>query len=520
MNPARGYEIIPLFKRWLGNAVVVGCLLWYITTRIVTVERNTTTDDQQHQLTDLDGPRDGSLKSLATLLNNRQQLFRKWRDNEQDYVRFIRSIGPWILSPPSYPPSTDHPLPFQLPPWPELDCNDTRYSQVLTGRRLDAPRVIVDFIPFGYDIDKLELRFYEYNDFVDAFVIYESPRTLSGLEKAMYFHKVSTTPRFASFMAKVIYLSTAAANDELQWNVNAVKQALDNGQWFQTHSGSWALEKMMRTEMVQRFVHLDASTSPVKASIVAKLRQENGSSGASLGIQNDADEIITGTTLQHLRHCEIKSEAQSGSIYMPCISFKKNYHWMQKTSDLVECLHGGDITPATASLKAHLWRPGPYVWPLSTILQQKSTFRYEKSDCVYHMGLGAASHMSSAAEPAEYWLKRGGVNEQYFKGAIAPAIVEAGKREAITPELIYRHTVLPWCPRGGENKAAVHVSSLPLAQQVIVNASIPRLARMYPGRFPFLLPGDNGDAHTAGLMAPTGEKKWGELCNLPGATMY
>ena len=40
------------------------------------------------------------------------------------------------------------------------------------------------------------------------------------------------------------------------------------------------------------------------------------------------------------------------------------------------------------------------------------TFRYEPYDCSHHMGLGAASHMSSVAEPAEYWLKRGSVIEQ------------------------------------------------------------------------------------------------------------
>ena len=43
------------------------------------------------------------------------------------------------------------------------------------------------------------------------------------------------------------------------------------------------------------------------------------------------------------------------------------------------------------------------------------TFRYEPYDCGHHMGLGAASHMSSVAEPAEYWLKRGSVIEQVSK---------------------------------------------------------------------------------------------------------
>ena len=165
------------------------------------------------------GVRDGSLEYLTTLLNSRAKMFATWHDNlnnpfhhvdEDDYVRFIRILTPYILSPPAYP---SHPqLPLSLPPLPPVNCGLSRYSQVLTGQPLSQPRVIVDFIPFGYDVDKLELRLYEYYDLVDAFVVYESPKTHGGIDKILYFKQLmmQQDPRFLPFLAKIIHLSVTA----------------------------------------------------------------------------------------------------------------------------------------------------------------------------------------------------------------------------------------------------------------------------------------------------------------------
>jgi hypothetical protein len=465
--------------------------------------RTNGSDPAAQQQRQLDGRRDGTLRALAKLLNSRHRLFTRWKDDEDSYVKFMRTLVPWILSPPPYPPSSTEPLPFQVPKWPEPTCGATRYAQVLTGQRLTKPRVIVDFLPFGYDIDKLELRFYESYDLVDAYVVYESPRTNSGIEKPMYFQRLLTDPRFAPFMDKVIYVPASAA--ELEARVDAVKQSLSRGERYMKRSQSWALEKSMRTEMIQRFNRLNATTSTVKGAIMRRIAD----GAEALGIQNDADELITGTALLHLRHCEIKPASRAGGIYLPCLAFKKNYHWLQQTTDLVGCMRGDDITATTSPLKGHLWRSGPMVWPLASMLAAGATFRDEGFRCEHHMGLGAASHMSSVAEPTEYWLKRGGVNEQDFHGAIASAIVEAGKREAITPELIFTHTMFPWCIK---DKPFVHASTLPREAQEVVNMSIPRLVLLYPGRFPFLLPGHNGDAGTVGLVAAAGDKAWVQKC--------
>ena len=85
--------------------------------------------------------------------------------------------------------------------------------------------------------------------------------------------------------------------------------------------------------MVKRFVRLDKQQSPLKDFIMNHLDN-------ALGIQNDADELFTGESLNYLRHCALKSGVQA--VLAPAIAFKKNYHWMQHTSDM-QCLKGRDI---------------------------------------------------------------------------------------------------------------------------------------------------------------------------------
>jgi Glycosyltransferase family 17 len=121
------------------------------------------------------GGRDGNLISLAALLNRQYDLFRNWKGTEDNYVNFIDTLLPWILSPP--PLNESQVLPLTVYPKTTLNCKEPKYAGVLTGEKRNSPREIVDFIPFGYDVDKLELRFHEYYDVVSAFVIYESPRT-------------------------------------------------------------------------------------------------------------------------------------------------------------------------------------------------------------------------------------------------------------------------------------------------------------------------------------------------------
>ena len=61
-----------------------------------------------------------------------------------------------------------------------------------------------------------------------------------------------------------------------------------------------------------------------------------------------------------------------------------------------------------SDILGYLWRPGPYVWPMTTIIANQSTLRYSyrhshhhpdikertrRRECEFNMGLGAAFHM-------------------------------------------------------------------------------------------------------------------------------
>ena len=59
------------------------------------------------------------------------------------------------------------------------------FSQEI-GVHVIEPLMIVDFVPFGYEVDKLLLRLMETWDSVDVYVIYEMPFTLLGINNHLY----------------------------------------------------------------------------------------------------------------------------------------------------------------------------------------------------------------------------------------------------------------------------------------------------------------------------------------------
>jgi len=512
--------------------------------------------------------RDGSLADLARWLNqpNHTAMFQRWTDSPYDYVAFLAALEPWTTAPPAF--LLPHPPPLQLPPVPvpAPNCRKKKYSDALTGAPLATPRLVVDFISFGYDLDLLEVRFLELWDEVTAFVVYESPFAQSGLPKPLYFQAVMRTPRFQPFLRKVIHLVAPAtpALTRLAAAVAAVERKTLPGRVDhvafapQDRQLVWMLEKAMRTEAVERFKQLDDAASPLKAAVMAALgadlRGGNGTKSTSGGaagshvwaIQSDADEIITAEALRYHRHCQLKPHVKA--VYAPCTAFKKNYHWLLPTFDLRECYPQRDAAAARAAaghthavaatrLARHLWRGGPTLWPLHDILAAGSTLRGRGFSCLdrafAHLGLGAASHLSSVAEPSLYFHKRGGVVEQHHLGAVPPALLAAGRAAAVTPQHLFA-VIQPWCGRK-QLSWAVHVTTLPAHVQAAVNDSVPRVVRLYPERYPFLLPGGGGLAalRPAGgssrnrsrsyvglLFVETASPAWQRRCTQPNATTF
>jgi len=484
--------------------------------------------------------RDGNLNLLVHILNGNATVFKNWKGSLADYEAFMSMLEPWIVAPPSVSLNTSmadsNPV--------RLNCADMKYAGVLTGKELSGKaqhRMIVDFVPFGYDVDKLELRLHETYEYLDAIVIYEAPRTQYGLVKQLFLPKLLRDARFLPFADKIIHLE--ATLDELR----AAKEETDAGlrrtnlaKQPSVKSGAWALENSMRSMMMKKFTQLNDETHPVKKKIFDAMALASANAASKghenlmpLGLQNDADELATGTSLLHLRRCEIKREVKG--IYLPSFSFKKNFHWLQATMDTH--LEGPSFSAepnnnASILVQMYMWRPAPYAWPLDVLVKAQTTLRGEwKPDKFWekhHMGIGSGYHISSVAEPVEYWMKRGGVIEQREGPPSLPkAIIRAGQTSSFTPELIFRHTIHPWCPQGAHGVStyeSMHVHSLSQEAQSFVYSSLPRLVREQPDRYPFLLPGPffsrEGSAKEAaarntsitGLFHECGKAEWVNLC--------
>jgi len=260
-------------------------------------------------------------------------------------------------------------------------------------------------------------------------------------------------------------------------------------------------------DMIRRFMEID----PLTNSLKRELNEFIASGGAVLATQADADELVHREALYHLAHCERKAGVES--IYMPCFSFKSNLYWLQRTFDM-GCIRPADKADAAVAseLNGFLWRLGPYVWPLDSMLRAVSNLRrnYTALACTHHMGYGAAVHLSSFTDPAEHFMKACGTIENYHScsRSVHNDLVAAGRTKNVTAELIYRTIVKPWCHK---RHTAVHVSTLSARARQLVQYATPNVVKMNPRSFPFVMPATDGDP-SAGLFVKTALPSWTASC--------
>jgi len=459
--------------------------------------------------------RDGNLEGLMHLLRDNYEILASPAFDSShssvlssSYNDFILKLTPWITGEPS------RPLIIQKPPPSHLSCSNSRYEGVLDGAAVDyttTSTFIVDFVLFGYDFDKLEMRLLESYEYVDLFVLYESPLTHTGRPKPLYFDLVKKSQRFKPFIKKILY----------------VQSSLGDLKPFLPPEGSprakyWKLEKSMRYEAVRLFKEwaVEHSTSTTNRKKVNKgsFYTYNSSSLSHriavaetkrtseewdkiiynalslhlniinlrddlivriLGIQNDGDELILEHALQHLKSCSWHRDL-SFPIYAPALAFKKNFHWLQVVEDGgMSCLRGTGAQPE--ALHKYLWSMGPRIWPLSSMLIEGNTMRHVGRDvagdkrrhnhCTRHLGIGAAVHISAVAEPVEEWLKVGSVVDTFTprghdllsarlrRASIGVRLHKDHKLNALvaleplSADLIFQESVRPWCGRSGHGGA-------------------------------------------------------------------
>ena len=372
--------------------------------------------------------RDGSLRDLALLLNNEKyrELFQHWTGSLNDTIAFLSLLEPWIVATPAAPlPDID-----KQRDEVHVNCQAPVYESVFTGNRLprDKIRMIVDFVPFGYDVDKLLLRLLETWDSVDVYVIYEMPFTLLGIYKPPLFPRIREQPRFKRFESKILYITGNAdphssigamaeyvRNQSAAYNQKKAKERVRRRQLPRYSVGNvdpsflpqnlHALMYKFDSDIIRYFKRLPSlellrekgatdqflvRSAILKESIMEAL-QKHGS-GSVYGIQNDGDEIMTRKGLTHVKYCELRGDV--ASIYAPSFSFKNNFHWLQTTSDMKNW--GKDIRPTSglrkrnrrdvapswdldgktawytdrtrSTLNGFLWKSGPFLWPLQYFL--------------------------------------------------------------------------------------------------------------------------------------------------------
>ena len=133
-------------------------------------------------------------------------------------LQFLRSLEDWVVAEPRMPLS----IPYQpAHEEAELNCQDPSFSAALSGISAEAPTLLIDFIPFGYDVDKLEFRLLETYAHLDFIVLFESHLTQVGTPKPFIWPRLRNTPRFKRFTKKLVYFTPTA--DELAHFIPAVK---------------------------------------------------------------------------------------------------------------------------------------------------------------------------------------------------------------------------------------------------------------------------------------------------------
>ena len=534
--------------------------------------------------------KDGTLDGLARVLNDpaNREMFNNWQGSMNDTQHFLQALEPWILSSPTAK------LVFPKPRYVNgngVHCSDPMYENVLTGHRQAAREtLIIDFVPFGYDVDKLLLRFAETWDSVDVFVVYEMPYTLLGIPKPLYFPRIREQARFKRFETKIMFLVGGDQDSpEREWSLERVAgiTRYETDKWVKEkkkdtaarlvgksrygagkavgNKGSEYLPKTLYlmmyafdSDIVRLFKLFPSSMDGIdvtsgrpydgyergfddphfKTSVALKgkiVEAMNGHGVQVLGIQNDGDEIVRGHILAHLKHCEVKKEVLS--IYAPCYSYKNNFYWLQATHDMKHFGSGikarseryktfglimanawlrGKVGHRNNELNAYLWHAGPFLWPLSEMLNGNSgngsVLRRNYTNNLYnsyHMGYGAAFHLSAVNDPAEVWMKACGTveNVDVCWRSISDDIVRAGATGSITPQMIYDATIKPWC---SPDNPVTHVDELHKMSREAVMDAIPSVVRDNPAYFPFIYP--RPGLRSTGLFEKCASKNWRDEC--------
>ena len=425
----------------------------------------TTLRNQSHGGTETNsrirGIRDGDLQGLAALMNKMplSALPERMATAEQ-FIEFARHLLPWIIGDPAEPlrqPTRSVHL--------RRDCANPLYAKVLTGEPRAATRNIVDLVPFGYDLDILEIRLLENYDVVDVFIVYEAPFTQQGMPKPLYFAEslVASPNRWRPFLDKILPLFPEPKDLEKERESTLSQRG-------------WDLENSMR-RMPWKLI---ANSGHRLAALVRTLARNPD----TLFIQNDGDELVMAPVLYQLRHCVSHA---SLPWYTPSTSHKFNFEWFQHTYDRGRL---GDIWVLDGLLHSptignYLWAPGPTIHALAPIYASCEVPRYDLQDTSPELGPGAAVHLSSGAEPVGVWLKTTGTIESAGANDAVPSFILQAARDRRVTGAMLGSAVRPMCD---DMHSLAHESQIDEETRDFLRARRPWTVQANPTRYPFIVP--------------------------------
>lgn len=207
--------------------------------------------------------------------------------------KYLQILIPFVEDEPNNPPKVlNRPEPLSF------DCRNTDYSDILTGEKRDKQVKIYDFIPFGLELDTLEIRLFELNGIVDKHIISESLVTHRYSRKQLFLSRNLQRFEKLGFGDKIIHF---VLDDSLIHSFQKEDESKMNRQ------DAWALERGIRKIMWNRYV------------------QYYGEPGDDdLLIHGDADEIPSSDYLFHLKNCVPKMlPLGTNSIF-----YSNNFYWI------------------------------------------------------------------------------------------------------------------------------------------------------------------------------------------------
>jgi len=91
----------------------------------------------------------------------------------------------------------------------------------LLGKNSEGSTVVIDSFPFNDELDMLELRLGQLDSVVDFFVLVETSRTFSGIQKPLYY--LENKDRFAKWNHKIVHAHPSLGNAG-SWEFEAVQR--------------------------------------------------------------------------------------------------------------------------------------------------------------------------------------------------------------------------------------------------------------------------------------------------------